>query len=1349
MSQTNSPKLQLAFTARTDDKAGAEALEVTVKNDGGAAWADVLIIELQIPSNLVTEAVNKASQAAPKSRKPPNMSKLAGVVTVPAGWTAWAFNKGEEHVVVVRVFNSELSSQSGASVGTPTSLDANAAVTLRVPLKPEALGAQATITYGYQSDSGDVTRGDGKLELKPSHLPEFKPEVGLTVSHKNPTMIKNPTKITPVTEVTLSWSVKDGVAATLRGPLPAGKSEFELSPDADAKYKIAEGSLNVLAVGPATYILDAEVKNPAGGPNVQVIRTLTLDIYSADKYSNLLVRPHRVLPHGQVEIDWAVWGVQNAEISVGGRLFLDLELTEQNLFRTFQGTGTWALHATADKGSETVSLAFKNTPNVQGVTKATFDVITWEKIKRKPSYEGVPFGMAYAGETGTLALLTTDGLYTAGVGRDDKETKEPVFVKAQAEAKAWHRITAFDGGFVVLKQAADENLVVERYDAKGQRINSAVTLPGDFKTMLKEPLHGRFYNLVALGSRVYVVAGGIAPSGGEVRSACSVSFKSDTVRAEPALAGLRQYRLLGFDGAIYAYQRQSGRMLRFDRAADDTLEPPRRAASAVNEEGASMIKSGTLVPVGTVLAVLNPAALPSFKPFALLGLENVLRAAMSQMLKPAKEEKLPQDLVYNPQTNRWSLCGRGLEVEVGAVAVRGGASKRMWVLQPEGEMYTLAGAKEELFASDYVDRLHPLDLKPALDATREFTLANPTVVGLVPPDEAMRLAGLEGFSSDGAAELSTPLAPLPNEKRQTFKFSYDSANTTNVKLRYMVADPPGLRYFFEVTFTGAGLGNVTSVFKRLSTDGRIDEIPNTSQQYAAGERDIAVPIPRPLLLDMLGKTRLLLLNATTREIGLSPALGHGNIKESEPVDFSYKTPDFKVSMVGYENVGHLWVSFDFAMPLGIEVSSRREPQGKLIRISADDSTMLDASVGHLDMNAVRDFRYEAYDGRKYLNPYTSTAAHWCRVEMRKKFEFDGVRLGDAVSLKGVSALYLPMAKPEETSRPHVYRFSLKNGELSRLGRNPSHPTRGGVFSMPNAVALDSKEVYSSFAEPVVNRTMHDGSIPWSRTSADHYPEFVALAASAAARAVFALGTKKSGAYLAQPGRYFVVADRNPNDVFEIPFDQGRFGTAHGALAASPDGNWVAVCHKGGFLAVDITSRNVVPVDINNARDPAHIVFSHDGQWVYCAHATRTINMNPRRADHGTEITVTRARVGNWNERQTLALPDVKGDFHLTADTSQTNRSERPKEDVALSLAPSPDGRSLFVSAGKTIKKIALSDFKLQPWSATVELPCRLACVKEGWGEAWTLYALGSYYKGDGTKVEEFKTHLYAIPAPVN
>lgn len=1339
MSQTNptEPNKLFAFEARTDAGAGAEALVVTVSNAGGEALTSALLIELQIPTDLVTAPVRAASDAAETSEEPPNMASLAGVVTVPAGWSVWAFNKGDEHVVTLRVFNN-VNQETGEGGDAPTKLDAGAALTLRAPLKPEAVRAQFTILYGYQSASGDKTRVDGSLDLKPSHLPNFEPVVSLAAStHRNPTMIK------PGEEVVISWEVENGVAATLRGPLPSGNSELRLSRDGASKFKIEEGSFTTVAVGPATYILDAEVKNPAGGPNVQVIRTLTLDIYSADKFASLIVRPDRVLPNGQVEIDWAVWGVKKASIWVGDRFDLTLELTQQNLFRTFQGTGTWVVHATASHGSETVGLSFMNAPKDKAWSKTTIDTVTWRKA-RTPSYEGAPLGMAFA--EGTLALLTTDGLYTAEVGRDDRQPKEPVFARAQGEAKGWHRLTALGGQFVALRQAAGADLVVERYDTKGARIKSPVTLPGDFKA--PEGLHGRFYNLVALGSRVYVLAGGTTPGGREVRRACSVSFDPDRVRDEPALAGLPRHRLLSVGDALYAFERQSGRMLRFDRAGDGGLEPPRRAAPAVNEEGESMIKTGTLVAVGTVLAVLNPGALPSFKPLALLGLENVLRAAMTQ---PRRAGGIPQDLVYNPQTDRWSRCGRGLEVEVGAAAAfRGGASKRLWVLQPGGELHTLAGAKEELFAPDYVDNLHASNLPPALDATRDFTFANNTGFDLVPMDEACRAAGLGAFEADGPAVLTPAPAAVPGQDSvpRAFKVVYDSTRTTNVKLRLMVAGSPGPRYFLEVTLRDSGLARAASVFKRLAADGGVAEIPGTAFDHPQDGKPLSPGPPRALHMTK----RLLLLNATPRGLALSPGAGRDKVDESAPVDFSYATPDFEVSLSGSEKAGRLRVSFDYAMPMGVEVSSRREPQGKLIRVSTDDANLLDASAGHANLNSVIDFTFDRYDGRRSgPNPYTSVDAFWCRVGMRKKFELEGVRLGDAVSHAGVPALYFPMARPEDTSRPRVYRFALEDGELTALATNPSAPTRGGVFSVPNAVALDSAEVYAAFAEPVLNRTMHNGAIPWSRTNTDHYKELVALAAaSSPVRAAFMLGTKKSGAWQAQPGRYFILADRYPNDVFEIPFDQARFGAAHGSLAAAPDGQTVAVCCERGFLSIDLASRRVTPVELPSATGPGHIVFSPDSQWVYCAHVTRVVAMNPRRTTAGRDITVTRARVGNPGERHAVALPNVEGDFGLTVNTRPTfSPEERPKEDVALSLAPSPDGRSLFVSAGTTIMKIALPDFTLQPWRATVELPCRLACVKEGWGAAWTLYALGSYYKGDGAQVDEYKTHLYAIPAPVN
>ena len=129
---------------------------------------------------------------------------------------------------------------------------------------------------------------------------------------------------------------------------------------------------------------------------------------------------------------------------------------------------------------------------------------------------------------------------------------------------------------------------------------------------------------------------------------------------------------------------------------------------------------------------------------------------------------------------------------------------------------------------------------------------------------------------------------------------------------------------------------------------------------------------------------------------------------------------------------------------------------------------------------------------------------------------------------------------------------------------------------------------------------------------------------------------------------------------------------------------------------------------------------------------------------------SRVRIDDLIMRQTISLPNVEGNFGLTANTRQSFPvNKTSKEEVALSLAVSPDNRSLFVSAGNTIRRIALDKYTLQPWSATVELPCRLIGVTEGGPNAWTVYALGSYYKGDGAKVDEFKTHLYTVLAPKN
>jgi hypothetical protein len=91
--------------------------------------------------------------------------------------------------------------------------------------------------------------------------------------------------------------------------------------------------------------------------------------------------------------------------------------------------------------------------------------------------------------------------------------------------------------------------------------------------------------------------------------------------------------------------------------------------------------------------------------------------------------------------------------------------------------------------------------------------------------------------------------------------------------------------------------------------------------------------------------------------------------------------------------------------------------------------------------------------------------------------------------------------------------------------------------------------------------------------------------------------------------------------------------------------------------------------------------------------------------------------------------------------------EKVNEAAAFRLALSPDDRTLFVSAGRTIYRIDTASFTLSPWTKILELSCRLFQVKEGKRNTWTVSALGSDYVGDGSAVNSFKTHLYSFTAP--
>jgi hypothetical protein len=259
----------LEFTAQV---AAPGQLETQIRNITAAPLGfEPLLIEIKLPVEWVDERIGSAARNARISDSPPNMVRLGGVIGIAAGWSVWAFNDPNDHLAAIRLFNN-IDQHTGSKVSALAKLDTGAALSLRVPLRSQTSLTQITIPYSYQSGGPRRPRVDGFLEVTPPGAGNWTPRVSLITDQPNPMMIPFTTK------VKISWKISDAVSAVLRGPLSGGHSELRLSSDRTSHFWIEEGWIEVRAVGPVTYVLDAEVKGPSGPPNVQVIRTVSLDI---------------------------------------------------------------------------------------------------------------------------------------------------------------------------------------------------------------------------------------------------------------------------------------------------------------------------------------------------------------------------------------------------------------------------------------------------------------------------------------------------------------------------------------------------------------------------------------------------------------------------------------------------------------------------------------------------------------------------------------------------------------------------------------------------------------------------------------------------------------------------------------------------------------------------------------------------------------------------------------------------------------------------------------------------------------------------------------------------------------
>ena len=979
MPETIKEPEQLEFTAHASTSG---ILEIEAKNVTGGKLDNQLLVEIKLPRSMVNNDIRAAAELAAGNAKTKNMASLLGVVTAAEGWSVFAYNDADKKMAAVRAYNY-LNQETAEEKGVPATLEAGARLTLRIPLNPEALNTHNSISFRYQYGGRKNKFRGGSLDVNPPGPIEWKPQVSLTTDKPNPN------SITPGEKVIISWRISDAVSAVLRGPLSGGHSELTLSSDKDSRVWIEKGWVETYAVGPATYILDAEVRGPAGQPNAQVVRTLLIDIYSSAKHANVSVRPNNILPNGEVQVYWTVWGIHKASLRIGKRKEINLELTEKDSDRNFQGTGIWPLNALSNQEVELVRLTVENDQDFNAPVDAWINVTPWEE-RDKVRFTGKPIAMAVA--VPKLALLATDGLRIKHVGINDQE-KESSFLPASGDgAKAWLALTAFDKDFVVLRQSEKETLQLARYTADGNKKGLPIDLPGTFETIVRQP--DAFFDIAALGDRVFVV-GQSSETG--ARRSCSVRFDAQELpRREPRLERLFDSRLLAFNGGLYAINRDSGKMLRFNLTEKGELARPLQAASAVKNDQ-SLLRAGVFIPAGEMLVLLGSGLLPSER------LEPVVFniPGLSFMIENLTLERdcqnIPQDLVYNPQKDEWTRCGHGLRIEPGAVAAyRGGRSKRLWVLQPNGQMHSLTGASEKLFAPDYVEGFPKQGLPPYLNKKRKFEVTT-HIWGFGPMSEKYPMsenysrAGLSNVSSTVPVEVT--LLPDHYGVNHTIELEYNEADPAPVTVRYMGGRDqykahPNADFMLEVTFYGPDLSRASTVLRRIGFDrqGKLtnDEYFGTRLEHSTNS---TIALSPNFQIDRNAEIKFYIVNTAPIELTakglkyystvLHPVI---NNTDSYTAMLTHYTADFSLAYKGSPADDELLVNINLALPPGIEVSSGKERQRYSIRINTDNAKSLEVLLAQMLKPGERPLKLAGSRDSLYTN---NQPAYVCQVGRRQ------------------------------------------------------------------------------------------------------------------------------------------------------------------------------------------------------------------------------------------------------------------------------------------------------------------------------------------------------------------------------
>lgn len=1301
-------------------------LDVLVKNTGADALNKAVLIEVKIPlylvSKTVSDAVERARQRNLDERTTASKESLANVVTGPKGWSAWATTERTDSLAVIRFVNDF--NQTGEKVSTPTSFAASTSFNLRIPLKPQEQPYHVEIPYSYRypNEGRSGRQTDGELEVKSSGT-KITPKVTLTVDHPNPTQIK------PETKVRISWEIENGVSATLYGPLPNGNSQISLNPRETGTYKMRKDSLEIYAVGTATYILQAEVRGANANENEMVIRTLYLGIQSANDYSYLAVRPKRVMPHGVLEVDWAVWGIEKTWLSVGNDYEIELNLTEQGISQAYQGSGVWRVVAPETEGTVTALLQSQVHNQRKDEKADNFVVAAWRA--KDISISGTPVGVAFAAPK--MAVITSNSFWLAEVGVSDGSSTDLDFKRiSNGTPKARLAIAAVDGGFVVLEQTSNDGLQLVRYSLNGQRDGLPIDLPDTIKPLVR--MAGKTFDLAVLGERVYVAIEGVDAGG--FRRVFSVTFKPQVkFQPEPLLEAFRGFRLVVFDNALFALSQGTGHMFRFRQDSKGNLERPMETARAA-KDGRSMIFRGLIVPLGRVLLVLGPSSIPQIES---LDVEGLLK--YSFVKRPTGN--LTQDLVYNPQQDHWMPCGRGLRIQSGSVAAfRATASKRLWVVESDKKAHTLSGAIEHLFSPEFVADFPSKELRPYF-GKRVYKIKNDTDIAFGPMSEVYRKAGLDDFTAWGPAEPLNVPKDLDKHTVTTVEFSCNEKEPAPITLRYMAYVAKGCAhdYMLEIEFQGPGHSLIKSVLKRLAVDEQgqvsVAEIPGTLVQHTPGA---TIVLPPAKLLTAGVKLNVTSLSGYIFGVRhrLEPIKSDfsNEYRISHPLQINYDTPAFTIFVAG---AGELRFDVDFALPPGIEISSRNITQTKLMRIDAGKAGVL------------------AVDSASY----NGTDQYDCGIRYRHTENLDNICIGSGEVTSDGSALYLPLMSASNLSAAQVCQVDVPS--LVITGGINTQANGFSIFAVPNSVGLLKDRNVSMFGLNTI--FLRDKLLQEKQRFTLNGPTAVVGMATSESQSKIGLlclkeeRVNQNVKYSYSYSRKRVVDDKLIDEIdYSLDEVQGisTQNRVPGApawvsanyvspFALSPDGDTAAIGIEGGLILIKTRPRQDIEVKVipipGAERAEAITVDSYDE--ILCAHSQQN-----RRG-----LLVSYYRPG-FEELKMITLPDVAIPTITDARPLKTPALQYKQHRAVSLLRVAASG--LCVSCGKTIYAINTNQMVLKS-SVDVDLPCRLVRAKierppydmkyggvGGAAPCHIVLAIGAFAASDGTTAENVKTKLYKL-----